>query len=239
MLVGKKIKRFWEAVIDLFFPPACFGCGARLSQIGLCATCSKNLTVFPHLSCPRCFRRLPNFKNICHPEEKFVLASPLSFSQPAIRKTIHVLKYKRAKSACATLEPFIKTYLAASGLADHLRQNRFHVLPIPLHPRRFQERGFNQAELIAENIATLLQLPLEKNNLLRQKNTPSQIGADKTVRLQNVCDCFSLKNPDSLRGERCLIVDDVFTTGATMREAVRILKQAGVKEIIAFTAAKT
>ena len=114
------------------------------------------------------------------------------------------------------------------------------LVPIPLHWRKEKQRGFNQAHLIAEQFAKNTGLVTAKNILKRMKNTASQVELkDKEKREINVRGCFAVEKPELLFQKNVIIIDDVFTTGATMKEAASVIKKAGAKKIIGLVVAKT
>ncbi|MDP3784946.1 MAG: ComF family protein [bacterium] len=112
------------------------------------------------------------------------------------------------------------------------------ILPIPASPERRRERGYNQAELLAEGLSEKISLPCRADILLKIKNTPSQTSLSRRERLFNIKDSFTIQNPEELLGKTILLVDDISTTGATLSEAARVLKQAGAKEVIGLVVAR-
>ena len=247
-----KLNQIKNVFFNTLFPPLCIACKKHLSAkkqrtLFLCNDCEKQITAASGFSCPRCGGRLPagrhglpTLRNTCHPEEKFILAAATSFSNEAVRALIHALKYNNMKGALVPLHSIIKRYVN-TWMSDILVASNVPVLiPVPLHRRRERVRGFNQAVLIAETLIFNVGCPhIEINNLIRIKNTKSQTELkDYKERAKNVAGSFILKHPERIVGKNIILVDDVFTSGATMREAVRIVKQAGAKKIIAFVIAK-
>jgi ComF family protein len=114
----------------------------------------------------------------------------------------------------------------------------FLVIPTPLHRRRALERGFNQAEILAQIIAKQFNLPLNSKVLRRRKNIKHQASLDRAGRLKNIQGCFQIKNPELIRGRKILLIDDVITTGATLNEQAELLKQNGAEKIWALVVAK-
>jgi len=114
------------------------------------------------------------------------------------------------------------------------------LIPLPLHPSREKERGFNQSELLAEIISKTFNLPLEKNILIRAKNTRAQAElTDWEERQANLQNAFTVANPENLKGKNIILVDDVYTSGATMSAAAETLRASGAKKIIGLVLAKT
>jgi ComF family protein len=113
------------------------------------------------------------------------------------------------------------------------------VMPIPLHPRRLKERGFNQAAIIARVISRHAKIPLKTRRLIRTKHTERhRAGMDARDRAQSVAAAFAVRQPEQIKDQVVLVVDDVFTTGATMNECSRTLMMAGAKTVYGFTVAR-
>ena len=113
------------------------------------------------------------------------------------------------------------------------------ILPVPIHKKRLRERGFNQAMLLANGIAKVEGVPILANTLIRNRHTIAQSSLDREARQQNLIGAFEIQNPDIIRDKRLLIFDDVFTTGATIREAVNELWTADPVEVDVLTLART
>lgn len=112
------------------------------------------------------------------------------------------------------------------------------VLPVPLHPKRLKEREFNQSLLLAKEISRTLKIPLIPDNLQRIRWTRPQIELKGEERLTNVKGAFKLKAPKAVEGKFFLLIDDVYTTGATVRECSKVLKKAGAEKVYVFTLAR-
>ena len=133
------------------------------------------------------------------------------------------------------IEKILKAYFA---LVDIPFSKFDLVVPIPLHRKKLKERGFNQAELLARVVATHFNLKLVKNSLERVKATKSQTSLSKKKRLENIKGVFQFRNKDEFREKKVLLVDDVYTTGTTIREATKVLKKARAREVYVFTLAR-
>lgn len=118
-----------------------------------------------------------------------------------------------------------------------LNFNNLLLIPVPLHKQRFRWRGFNQSELIAKNIANILNLELSYSDLTRIKNTRPQAKTNKAGRMKNIKNSFIWNGP-RLNQRNVLLLDDVATTGTTMNECAKVLKQAGANEIWGLAIAK-
>lgn len=252
------LQKIWNEFLNVIFPAVCVGCGSRGRQ-PICERCFAEIDVNNSFFCPKCSRRLPEAENFCHPEAKFFLAAAASYGNKPVRELIHALKYNRAKTALQPLGEIINQYskkvfenqstqadLSArpspqcvEGSGSKLKIENFTIVPLPLHKHKERNRGFNQAELIAGIMNNELGITVQNNNLVRVKRTESQTKMkDIEEREANVSGAFSLERPEEIAGQNIILVDDVFTSGATMKEAVRVLKQAGARKIIGFVIAK-
>jgi ComF family protein len=112
------------------------------------------------------------------------------------------------------------------------------MVPVPLHPKRKKERGFNQAQIIAKELARIKGIELGDGMLVKIKNVPPQTSLRIEERVENVSGAFDVVEGEKIRGKGVLLVDDVYTTGSTIRECSSVLKNAGVKEVKALTVAQ-
>ena len=147
-----------------------------------------------------------------------------------LRKLIHIFKYGKVESLAGPLGGFLLQSLP-------LEQRFDLVIAMPMHWRKRWERGFNQAELLAKPVAKRYGRKLA-NNLRRRRYTKPQAGLSETQRRDNLRNCFSVARPKEIAGKRVLVIDDVFTTGATLRAAAAALKNAGASYVCALTLAR-
>ncbi len=122
--------------------------------------------------------------------------------------------------------------------ADDLWSDVDAVIPVPLHRRREKRRGFNQSAVLARRIAKLRNINFLPGHLIKVRNAPAQTSLEKTDREENVRDAYRVRRSARLSGITVLLVDDVYTTGSTIRECSRVLVRAGVKEVRAVTVAR-
>ena len=236
-------------VLDVVFPPICVACRKYLradeKESPLCADCEAKIQINNGFYCPVCKRRLATPLKTCHLEIKFILAAATDYENPVTRELIQTLKYKNIRNSIKPIAKIITSYL---DKLDFVRSCSKDVLivPVPLHKKRERLRGFNQSQLIAEIIKEYLitkdpqtSVKQENYNLIRKKPTKTQAEIKNfDDRAENVINCFETKNKEIFAGKNIILVDDVFTSGATMNEAARILKNAGSKKIIGFVVAK-
>ncbi len=147
-----------------------------------------------------------------------------------LRKLIHLFKYGKVETLATPLSRFLLQALPVDHCFDV-------IIAMPMHWRKHWERGFNQAELLAKPVAKRYGLRLS-NNLRRRRYTKPQAGLTEAERRQNLKDSLRVKRPEQIAGKRVLLVDDVFTTGATLRAAATALKEAGVRHVAALTLAR-
>jgi ComF family protein len=152
-----------------------------------------------------------------------------SFEGP-LQKLIHLFKYGKIETLARPLARLLIQALPSNEPVDV-------VLAMPMHWRKQWERGFNQAELLAEPVARHLGITL-KANLQRNRYTKSQAGLNETERQANLKGSFRVRRPEDLADKRILLIDDVFTTGATLRVAAGALKDAGAARVAALTLAR-
>ena len=125
-------------------------------------------------------------------------------------------------------------------MGELLKQDEFskdydYLMPVPLHNVRERERGYNQSKILAEEISELTFLPLLDKVLIRKKNTRDQTNLNAEERERNVRGAFVVRDNIELKGKKVILVDDVMTTGATLKECSRVLKEAGVREVAGVT----
>lgn len=125
------------------------------------------------------------------------------------------------------------------GLARRAELEGDAVVPVPLHPRRLAERGYNQAALLARPLAREIGARFEPRGLIRKMDTPRQAELIRERRFDNVAEAFAVRDPERLRGERLILVDDVSTTGATLGACRRLLEEAGAASVRMVVLART
>ena len=147
-----------------------------------------------------------------------------------LRKLIHIFKYAKVESLAQPLSRFLLQSLPRE-------QNFDLIMPMPMHWRKRWERGFNQAELLAHPVAKRYGRKLA-TNLQRSRYTKPQAGLSESQRRENLRNCLRVARPQQVAGKRILVIDDVFTTGATLRAAASALKSAGASYVCALTLAR-
>ena len=236
--VADSVRAWATAGVDLIFPPACASCGAAGHRI--CPRCAQLVTPTPATLCQRCGRvhaaavdHCPACADVTVFPLRRVRAAALHLSP--LREWIHLLKYEGRRD----LAPLLARYMVAAFDRPDWAQIAPQVdavAPVPLHDERLRERGYNQAELLAAGLCHQRHLSLRTDLLRREKLTRSQVGLNAVERKANVEDAF-IASP-ACRGLRLLLVDDVYTTGATLCACASAALAAGAAEVYALTLAQ-
>jgi len=223
-------------LIDLLIPRRCIGCNVELKEGALCARCSDTLPVRSAPLCPHCDIRVPGgtLSIRCRRVLKVSrIAIPSPYEHPMVKASIDELKYKGMKDLA---EPLGK--LLSDGIGSQLGGMPLNavLVPVPLHPERERKRGFNQARLLAHVAGGLLDVPVSEI-MVRTRNTPKQVKLSAHARKENLTNAFSARINDSKK--TYIIIDDVMTTGSTIRTCAQALRKAGAKTIWAASVAQS
>jgi ComF family protein len=202
-------------------PPTCAACDARVrAGVVFCSPCAATITPPPE----------PRAIDAASPHLTSLLAVG-SFGG-ALAIALRRLKYQDRPDLGAPLGHLARRTARLAGLTADL------VVPVPLHPRRLVERGYNQAALLAAEVAIELGAPLAARALVRVRHTPQQARFDRASRLDNVSEAFRARRPSALRGRRVVLVDDVATTGSTLAACAEALLAAGATSVTALVIAR-
>ena len=214
--------------LDLFFPKRCVGCGKLGSYF--CANCKGKIQTVENQTCLVCGRVA--FAGKTHPrcQGKYTIDGSVAvfvFGGP-IREAIHRIKYRQNFDLIYEL---IDLFLRNFWTIGVNFSNQAIFLPVPLHPRRLNWRGFNQAELIAKDLAKRLNLDYNPNLLRRVRNTKPQVELKGKERQQNVFRAFEVVDKDGVKDKDFILVDDMRTTGATLKNCANVLKRTGARSV--------
>lgn len=221
------LKKIYFLLLNLFFPRFCLSCGKPDSY--LCEDCLA----------------LIDFPNV--PQENIADLSKLYFASDynhfLIKRLIRKFKYQPfAKDLATVFCLIIITYFLNLEKEPFFlsRKQECLLVPIPLFSKREKWRGFNQAEEIAKELSKSLNIPMN-NLLIKNRKTANQADLSKEERKKNLKDVFSFANPEKrevIKGKIVLLIDDVFTTGATMSAAAQLLKSADASQVIGIVVAR-
>ena len=237
----------YDAGLALLYPQPCSICGAHVESRHdgtVCANCWKATRLFAESDtlCWKCGaftragvtedRRRAIRCGKCD-DDAFTAARACGFYEGALRASI--LQLKR--------EPHVPSRLGRlmlNALKREPTNQSTVIVPVPLHPDRETERGFNQAAILARELAQLAALPLDRHSIVRRLHTERhRAGMDARARRESVTNAFVVRHEDRIKGERILLVDDVFTTGATVSACAAALKDVGAAEVMVLTIARS
>ena len=237
-------KKIAEAAIGLIYPNVCQLCGAQRatsSEGFVCSRCWQQVRFIKPPYCKRC--GLPfqgsltttfECTNCREMKLHFRSARSAVSASGAVLEVLHRYKYKRA----LWFEPFLADLLIREALPE-LRQEKWDwIVPVPLHPAKKRQREFNQAERLATFLSAAAAIPMDTTLLKRVSWTETQTRLSREKRAENMRNAFRMRKRTKLNGERILLFDDVFTTGATTNACAQVLLAAGAGEVCVWTVAR-
>lgn len=238
----QKIKNNVNKILDLLIPPdiKCIFCGEEIktqNKYQICDECAKNLPYNNQKVCKLCGCKIHDQADVClscfySPPPFFIARAPFLY-EPPISGIISNLKFENAKFAVKPLSEF---------LIDEYIKNNYDcdlIIPVPLSPEREKQRKYNQAQLLSQGLAKHFNLPILNDVVVRSKHTFPQAKLNWRARQQNMIDAFKLQSNKKLKGKKILVVDDVMTTGATIKNLCKELQKAKPAKIFVLTLAHT
>jgi competence protein ComFC len=243
-ILGETPAAWADAALNFAFPEACQVCGERRAPPAegfVCEICRREVRPIRPPFCGRC--GLPfqgdlstefECANCREMELRFSFARSAVVAGGVVLEVIHRFKYLQAR----WFEPFLAGLLIEAAGPELVRGGWDFLVPVPLHPVKERERGFNQAACLAARLGAATGIPLNENLLRRIQPTRTQTLLTREERAANVRRAFAVRPGASLEGERLVLVDDVFTTGATTSAAAGALLAAGAGEVCVWTAAR-
>jgi competence protein ComFC len=237
--------RLWlNAGLGLVYPEVCQIClASRASpeQAFICSACRSQVRYIERPFCERCgypyagaISSSFECRNCRDMDLSFETARSAVAAKDTVLEVIHRYKYHRA----VWFEPFLVELLVQRARAELNSSEWDWIVPVPLHPTKQREREFNQAERLATPLAAATAIPLRKKMLRRHLVTKTQTWLTREERQENVRKAFSVRQPEGLQDCRVVLVDDVFTTGATTNACARVLKDAGAARVCVWTVAR-
>jgi ComF family protein len=239
-----------DGVVDWLFPPRCRACGSWMHGRDadyFCSSCRLSIELITHPLCPVCGRPFPDSAGEDHPCGACIKRAPYFVQARAwacypreeldlqpLRSVLQKFKYGRKVSLGKPLGR-----LMAQGCAGFLTACSAElIVPVPLHPRRLRWRGFNQSVLLARQVSRAYDKPMDPFVLLRRRETPPQTQLTEEERRRNVRGAFALNPEKSIKNKTILLVDDVYTSGATVNECSRTLRRGGAAAVYVVTLAR-
>ena len=243
------LKYIKEGLLNFVFPLNCKVCGKPIREsrgYSICEDCFKTIKLIENPYCKKCGKPLIgtgfflNNKDIlcinCRKQHSyFNCARSVGVYEKALRKCIHLFKYYREKKLAKPLGKLLINYLSEN---TQYYQKVDLIIPVPLHKNDLVVRGFNQSLLLAIEIGNYFSIPVGRDILIKKKITTFQIKLSKKEREKNLINAFLIKEPERIKEKNILLIDDVFTTGSTVRECSKELKKARAKNIGVLTLAR-
>jgi len=209
-------KTFKNTLLDIFWPKKCINCGKEGKYL-----------------CEDCFALIDILRDSPMRGLKYVngVHYATSYQEKLVKSAIRLYKYNRIKELSETMASLIIAHFKLSNKENILKGGI--LCAIPLHKSKLKKRGFNQSEEIAKHLSTLFRIPFLPDILIKTKKTSAQMTLNKKERKQNIANCFKInpKIKKQIVGKKVFLVDDVLTTGTTMEECARVLKQNKASEV--------
>lgn len=199
-----------DIALDFIFPPACGICG-KIGKGYICDRCYKEIEIYLYHNSE--IKRNNIFYLL---QYKDIIRKKMIDYKFNHKPYLHQMFYEiliKNKKACE----FLKNYDI--------------IIPVPIHKKKWKTRGYNQSELIARKIAKNFHIPIDTKILLKTKNTPMQSSLGKEDRIKNVQSAYKVENQEKIKDKNVLLVDDIYTTGATVKECKRMLQLTGAKKV--------
>lgn len=208
----------WNSLLDLFYPPVCLQCNVLLEEN-------------EQYLCADCLKQLPRTEMAAHRDNRL---EQLFWDIPKLQRGAAFCFYRHGETFRKLVlrvkynnQPLLGQYLAELAAREFLPTHFFDgidlIVPVPLHPKRQRKRGYNQAEYIARGLSNITSIPLDTTHLKRIVNNPTQTKRDASERAQNTKGIFTVEMPANWRGKHILLVDDIVTTGSTIRSCIKVI----------------
>jgi ComF family protein len=233
------LSNIFTSILDFFLPNFCLFCESAVGmnpEAAVCPACEAAVTWIQEPICPCCgaaFESLTGPAHLCSTCQSqlppFKRARAVARFEGPVLEAVHRLKYQRQMAYARPLKKWL-----ASPIGMEMAEAADLILPVPLHPKRLRRRGFNQALLLARAFD---HCKIKLDVLIRRIWTDPQVSLGKEQRQENIRRAFGVSKPEAVAGRRILLIDDVFTTGATVAECARVLLAAGADQVEVLTVA--
>ncbi|MBN1898382.1 MAG: ComF family protein [Spirochaetes bacterium] len=227
---------FINKIISFLYPNYCQKCDTLLTESDpkvFCQTCWEEIPVIRGTVCRKCYKPVITPKGLCRDCRQVKRFSYdkiriLALYQGIFKEAIHLYKYQKRWSMAVDFFRLLSTHIDKSYIEEHDM-----IVPVPLSREKRLIRGFSQTLLICRFLSKYYQVSLEPKMLFKSRETPSQSTLPKKERLKNILGsiAFNRKNIPKIKGKKVLLFDDVYTTGATIRECSRVLKEHGARRV--------
>jgi len=235
------IKEAMARLFGIIYPAFCGSCGCGLGpgERFFCTACAGSAEFLSSPFCTACgrpFLSRATSDHLCHECMKkrpsYDMARAQAIYKGVVKEAIHLYKYRPVRSLKGYLGDFIE-----EGSQKWFPDANLAVA-VPLHKMRLRQRGFNQSLFLAQRASRALGIGLSVDGLARVKNTRPQVDLDRGEREANVRGAFKVVKPEEFKGRNVLLVDDVYTTGATVKECAKVLRSAGADKVCVLTVAR-
>ena len=235
---------FWSSVISVFLPPRCAKCGRVLpgDEDGLCPDCFNEINFISRPYCEKCGRPLAEES----PNRQVFCATCLQEHRSPFRLSRSAFRYEDASKNLILSFKFLDKTENAKILGrwlynagkDIWNTGADVLIPVPLHYTRLLKRRYNQSALLCRELSRLSGLPVDYAAVVRHRKTRPQVEFSGHERIKNVKDAFRIRRPERVRGKRIVLIDDVMTTGSTLKECALVLRKAGAASVDTLTVAR-
>jgi ComF family protein len=234
------LKRFGAGLLEFFLPRLCLFCGAAVgeeAEVAVCPECEAQIEWVESPLCTCCgrvFASRDGADRVCGECQAdpppFTRARAAAIYEGPVAQAITNFKFSRLMAYLPVMQhwlqrPLCRELVAAADL----------LVPVPLHPKRLKHRGFNQALFLAQAFPSA---PLAREAVIRTRHTVPQVGLNPKERQDNVKGAFAVPDPALVQDKNVLLIDDLFTTGSTVRECARVLRRAGARRVEVLTVAR-
>lgn len=239
-MIRSLLKDLKQGLLDVLYPSKvkCFICGSEVfnPEYGICDKCMESLPFIKPPVCIKCGKPIDNGE-LCRDcraqDHEFIQAVSVFEYTGIVKELIHRFKYKG--------QMYLYEFFACFMYDKLIHQKNWPefdaVVPVPVSCERLKRRGYNQAELMADYIADKINVDIFPDFIIRNIDTIPQSELNRTERMKNLNNAFEIKTSDKLKNKKVLLVDDIYTTGATVNLCSRRLKNAGVSCVYVITAA--
>ncbi len=239
-----------EGLLNFIFPLDCKICEKPIREskgYSICEDCFKTIELIERPYCIKCGKPLipsvffkQNREILCldckRKKYSFEFSRSTGIYDKVLKKCIHLFKYYGEKKLAKPLGKLMVDYLVKN---DEFKKRIDLIIPVPLHKNDLRKRGFNQSILLCRVIGNYFSISVGEKVLIKKKLTPFQANLSKKEREKNILRAFLVEKPKEIKGKNILILDDVFTTGATVEECTKELMKARAKNIFVLTLART
>jgi ComF family protein len=239
-----------EGLLNFIFPLDCKMCEKPIREskgYSICEDCFKTIELIERPYCIKCGKPLipsvffkQNREILCldckRKKYSFEFSRSTGIYDKVLKKCIHLFKYYGEKKLAKPLGKLMVDYLVKN---DEFKKRIDLIIPVPLHKNDLRKRGFNQSILLGRVVGNYFSISVGEKVLIKKKLTPFQANLSKKEREKNILRAFLVEKPKEIKGKNILILDDVFTTGATVEECTKELMKARAKNIFVLTLART